>query len=77
MSDFMKEKYLICASPLEYLNEDIEMECAICNKKTQQGALQITVTTSADLRDDVKKITKKRSIITFKSIIRFKPHFLK
>lgn len=29
----MKEECLICKAPLEYLNEDIEMECAVCHKK--------------------------------------------
>lgn len=29
----MKEECLICQSALEYLNEDIEMECVICHKK--------------------------------------------
>lgn len=29
----MKEECLICKAPLEYLKEDIEMECAICHKK--------------------------------------------
>ncbi|MDD6800742.1 MAG: DUF5714 domain-containing protein, partial [Firmicutes bacterium] len=29
----MKEECLICNAPLEYLNEDILMECAICHKK--------------------------------------------
>ncbi len=29
----MKEECLICKAPLEYLTEDIEMECAICHKK--------------------------------------------
>ena len=29
----MKEECLICKAPLEYLNEDIKMECAICRKK--------------------------------------------
>ncbi|MGN1411101.1 MAG: DUF5714 domain-containing protein [Oscillospiraceae bacterium] len=29
----MKEECLICQAPLEYLTEDIEMECAICHKK--------------------------------------------
>lgn len=28
-----KEECLICKAPLEYLNEDVEMECAICHKK--------------------------------------------
>lgn len=28
----MKEECLICKAPLEYLNEDIQMECAICHK---------------------------------------------
>lgn len=28
----MKEECLICKSPLEYLNEDIQMECAFCHK---------------------------------------------
>ena len=29
----MKEECLICKASLEYLNEDIEMECAVCHKK--------------------------------------------
>lgn len=29
----MKEECLICKAPLEYLNEDMEMECGICHKK--------------------------------------------
>ena len=29
----IKEECLICKAPLEYLNEDVEMECAICHKK--------------------------------------------
>ncbi len=29
----MNEECLICKAPLEYLNEDILMECAICRKK--------------------------------------------
>ena len=29
----MKDECLICKAPLEYLNEDIQMECAICHKK--------------------------------------------
>ena len=29
----MKQECLICNAPLVYLNEDIEMECAICHKK--------------------------------------------
>lgn len=29
----MKEECLICKSVLEYLNEDVEMECVICHKK--------------------------------------------
>ncbi len=29
----MQEECLICKAPLEYLTEDIEMECAICHKK--------------------------------------------
>lgn len=31
----MKDECLICKAPLEYLNEDIWMECAICHKKEQ------------------------------------------
>ena len=27
------EECLICKAPLEYLTEDVEMECAICHKK--------------------------------------------
>lgn len=29
----MKEECLICKAPLEYLEEDMQMECAICHKK--------------------------------------------
>lgn len=29
----MKDECLICKAPLEYLEEDVEMECAICHKK--------------------------------------------
>ena len=29
----MKEECLICKAPLEYLTEDMEMECEICHKK--------------------------------------------
>lgn len=29
----MKEECLICKAPLEYLNEDVEMECTVCHKK--------------------------------------------
>lgn len=29
----MNEECLICGAPLEYLNEAVEMECAICHKK--------------------------------------------
>ena len=29
----MSEECLICSAPLEYLSEDIEMECGICHKK--------------------------------------------
>ena len=30
---YMKEECLICKAPLEYLREDIEMECELCHKK--------------------------------------------
>ena len=30
----MKEERLICKAPLEYLNEDISMECAFCHKNS-------------------------------------------
>ena len=29
----MKEECLICKAPLEYLNEDVLMECSICHKQ--------------------------------------------
>ena len=29
----MKEECLICRKPLEYLEEDVLMECAVCHKK--------------------------------------------
>ena len=32
----MKEECLICKAPLEYLNEDIEMECELCHKKRKK-----------------------------------------
>ena len=35
----MKEECLICKAPLEYLNEDIEMECELCHKKEKNGML--------------------------------------
>ena len=28
----MNEECLICKAPLEYLNEDVEMECELCHK---------------------------------------------
>ena len=31
--DFMKEECLVCKKPLEYLESDVLMECAICHKK--------------------------------------------
>ena len=29
----MNDECIICKAPLEYLDKDIEMECAICHKK--------------------------------------------
>ena len=29
----MSDECIICKAPLEYLDKDIEMECAICHKK--------------------------------------------
>ncbi len=29
----MKDECLICGAPLEYLNKEVEMECAVCHKK--------------------------------------------
>ena len=29
----MKDEYLICGSPLKYLENDELMECAICHKR--------------------------------------------
>lgn len=37
----MKEECLICKAPLEYLNEDILMECAICHKKENSKTMCI------------------------------------
>jgi len=34
----MKEECLICKGKLEYLNEQIQMECAICHKKELSSA---------------------------------------
>ena len=33
MVENMKEECLICKAPLEYLQEDMEMECELCHKK--------------------------------------------
>ncbi len=33
MEEHMKEECLICKAPLEYLDEDMEMECELCHKK--------------------------------------------
>lgn len=33
----MKEECLICKAPLEYLNEDVLMECSICHTKGIDG----------------------------------------
>ena len=33
MMENMKEECLICGAPLEYLQEDVLMECAVCHKK--------------------------------------------
>ena len=33
IKESMKDECLICKAPLEYLNEDILMECAICKRK--------------------------------------------
>lgn len=35
---FVKEECLICSAPLEYLETDILMECAICHKKENSHA---------------------------------------
>lgn len=37
----MKEECLICKAPLEYLNEDVLMECAICHILCQETINQI------------------------------------
>ena len=34
----MKSECLICNAPIEYLKEDIEMECEICHKKELSNA---------------------------------------
>jgi len=34
----MQEECLICKAPLEYLQEDVLMECAICHKKENSKA---------------------------------------
>ena len=43
----MKEECLICKAPLEYLQEDVEMECAICHKKNTVKLAASMVTMSA------------------------------
>ena len=34
----MREECLICNAPLEYLQEDVMMECAVCHKKENSNA---------------------------------------
>lgn len=36
--EYMKEECLICKAPLEYLKEDMEMECELCHKKVKSKA---------------------------------------
>lgn len=36
----MKDECLICGAPLTYLENDTEMECALCHKKKQQDRLR-------------------------------------
>ena len=31
----MNGECLICKAPLEYLSEDVEMECSVCRRKEQ------------------------------------------
>ena len=38
----MKEECLICKAPLEYLREDIEMECDLCHKKERSKTRCVT-----------------------------------
>ena len=41
MVDYMKEECLICKAPLEYLQEDIEMECDLCHKREKSKTRSI------------------------------------
>lgn len=34
----MNDECLLCGKPLEYLDESVEMECAICHKKELSNA---------------------------------------
>ena len=37
----MADECLICGSPIEYLQEDVMMECALCHKKPVEGIAMV------------------------------------
>ena len=47
MVDDMKEECLICKAPLEYLQEDIEMECELCHKKESKRQIFLRISRSS------------------------------
>ena len=43
----MNEECLICGAPLEYLETDLQMECAVCHKKENSKTRACGAITSA------------------------------
>lgn len=50
----MKEECLICKAPLEYLEADELMECAICHKKenSKLAVLKVIMSVTTVIRQD-------------------------
>lgn len=50
----MKEECLICKAPLEYLEADELMECAICHKKrtARLAVLKVIMSVTTVIRQD-------------------------
>ena len=43
----MSEECIICKAPLEYLEKDEEMECAICHKKENSKKIKFAAATQS------------------------------
>ena len=64
----MKEECLICKAPLEYLQEDVEMECELCHKKEKSKTRCINghyVCNECHMQGIVFAICMDRSIISW------------